>query len=97
MTYAITSLSREQADAAFLLKHLRGRWHIENRCFYVLDTALGDDASRTRTGHAAHVLTSIRLATLNLARRLHQSVTSLCQEHALKPHLLLNRLRIFNN
>ena len=97
VTYAITSLSREQADAAFLLKHLRGRWHIENRCFYVLDTTLGDDASRTRTGHAAHALTSIRLAALNLARRLHQSVGSLCREHALKPHLLLNRLRIFKN
>ena len=80
VTYAITSLSREQADAAFLLNHLRGRWQIENRCFYVLDTSLGDDASRT--GHAAHALTSIRLATLNLARRLRQTVGSLCREHA---------------
>lgn len=97
VTYAITSLSRDQADAAFLLKHLRGRWHIENRCFYVLDTSLGDDASRTRTGHAAHALTSIRLITLNLARRLRQTVDSLCREHALKPNLLLNRLRIFKN
>lgn len=97
VTYAITSLSRARADAAFLLKHLRGRWHIENRCFYVLDTSLGDDASRTRTGHAAHALTSIRLAALNLARKLRQTVASLCQEHALKPDLLLNRLRIFKN
>lgn len=97
VTYAITSLSRDQADAAFLLKHLRGRWHIENRCFYVLDTSLGDDASRTRTGHAAHVLTSIRLITINFARRLRQTVGSLCREHALKTNLLLNRLRIFKN
>lgn len=97
VTYAITSLSRERADAAFLLKHLRGRWHIENRCFYMLDTSLGDDASRTRTGHAPHALTSIRLAALNLARRLGQTVAALCREHALKPNLLLNRLRIFKN
>ena len=97
VTYAITSLSRERADAAFLLKHLRGRWHIENRCFYVLDTSLGDDASRTRTGRAAHALTSIRLAAINLARKLRQTVGSLCREHALKPNLLLNRLRIFKN
>ena len=97
VTYAITSLSRDQADAAFLLKHLRGRWHIENRCFYVLDTVLGDDASRTRAGHAAHALTCIRLSTLNLARRLGQTVGKLCREHALKTSLLLNRLRIFKN
>lgn len=96
-TYAITSLPRTKADAAFLLKHLRGRWHIENRCFYVLDTVLGDDASRSRTGHAARALNGIRLATLNLARRLTQSVGALCREHALKPNLLMNRLRILKN
>ena len=96
-TYAITSLPRAKADAAFLLKHLRGRWHIENRCFYVLDTVLGDDASRSRTGHVARALNGIRLATLNLARRLAQNVGSLCREHALKPNLLMNRLRIFKN
>lgn len=83
-TYAITRLPRAKADAAFLLKHLRGRWHIENRCFYVLDTVLGDDASRTRTGHAARALNGIRLTTLNLARRLTQTVGSLCREHALR-------------
>ncbi|MCX7420884.1 MAG: ISAs1 family transposase [Planctomycetia bacterium] len=96
-TYAITSLSRTRADAAFLLKHLGGRWQIENRCFYVLDTVLGDDASRSRTGNAGRALHGIRLATLNLARRLSQSVGSLCREHALKLNLLLNRLRIFKN
>ena len=96
-TYAMTSLPRARADAAFLLKHLRGRWHIENRCFYVLDTVLGDDASRIRTGHAARALNGIRLATLNLARRLAQTVGALCREHALKPNLLMNRLRIFEN
>ena len=55
-TYAIASLSRTKANAAFLLDHLCGRWHIENRGFHVLDVSLGDDASRARTGHAAHAL-----------------------------------------
>ena len=96
-TYAITSLPRTKANAAFLLNHLRGRWHIENRCFYVLDTVLGDDASRLRTGQAARALSIIRHATINLARRLTQSVGSLYQEHALKINLLLNRLRILRN
>ena len=103
-TYVIISLSRTKANAAFLLKHLRGRWHIENRCFYVLDTVmyvldtvLGDDASRSRTGHAARALNGIRIATLNLARRLAQTVGSLCRERALNPNLLMDRLRIFKN
>jgi len=96
-TYAITSLSRTTANAAFLLNQLRGRWHIENRGFHVLDVSLGDDANRTRTGHAARTLHAIRDMALNLARHFRQSTPNLCREHALKPNLLLNRLRIFKN
>jgi len=96
-TYAITSLPRTQANAAFLLDHLRGRWHIENRGFHVLDVSLGDDASRIRTGYAARVLHAIRSMAINLARRLNQSTPQLCRQHALKPNLLLSRLRIFKN
>lgn len=96
-TFAITSLSRAKADATLLLDHLRGRWHIENRGFHVLDVTLGDDTNRTRTGHAARALHAVRSMALNLARRLDQSTPNLCREHALKPHLLMNRLRIFKN
>ena len=96
-TYAIASLSRTKANAAFLLDHLRGRWHLENRGFHVLDVSLGDDASRTRTGHAARALHAFRNMTVNFARRLDQSTPNLCREHALKPNLLMNRLRIFKN
>ncbi len=85
-------------EQAFVIpRSRRGRWHIENRCFYVLDTVLGDDASRSRTSHAVVVLNDIRLATLNLACRLTQTVGSLCREHTLNPNLLMNRLRIFKN
>lgn len=96
-TYAITSLTRKAANAELLLDHSRGRWHIENRGFHVLDVSLGDDANRTRTGHAARALHAIRSMALNLACRLKQSNPNLCREHALKPNLLLNRLRIFKN
>ena len=94
-TYAITSLKRTTADAKFLLASARGRWGIENRCFYVLDVVLGEDACRVRTGSAGRNLSSARHGLLNLARRLGQSVGQLCREHAVKPHLLLQRLRIF--
>ena len=96
-TYAISSLPRTKADAAFLLDHLCGRWHIENRGFHVLDVSLGDDANRTRTGHAARALHAVRSMTINLARRLNQSIPNLCREHALKVDLLKNRLPIFKN
>ena len=96
-TYALTSLPRTKANAAFLLDQLRGRWHIENRGFHVLDVSLGDDANRTRTGHAARALHAIRNMAVNLARRLAKSTPDLCREHALKPNLLQNRLRIFKN
>ena len=94
VTYAVTSLSREQAGANQLLQWCRGRWHIENRCFYVLDNGLGEDASRVRTGRSGHALSCIRHMVLNLARRLGQTVGELCQEHAVKSRLLLQRLRI---
>jgi predicted transposase YbfD/YdcC len=96
-TYAITSLPRDRADAAFLLSGHRSRWLIENRAFHVLDVSLGDDASRTRTGSAARSLHAIRDMTLNLARHLGQSVPNLCRQHALKVDLLLNRLAIVKN
>jgi predicted transposase YbfD/YdcC len=95
-TYAITSLSREQADAAYLLRHLRGRWLIESR-FHVLDTELAEDHCRLRVGHAGHALSAVRHASLNLARKLQASVTTMCQEHAAKLPLLLHRLRIMKN
>jgi predicted transposase YbfD/YdcC len=97
VTYGITSASRRKADAGFLLQSSRSRWSIENRCFYVLDVTLGEDACRVRTGSAAQNLSRLRHALLNLARHLGQSVGSLCREHALKPHLLLQRLRILKN
>jgi len=94
VTYAITSLSRPKADAAYLLECLRGRWHIENRCFYVLDARLGEDASRVRTGQAAHALSALRHGLVNLARRLCRSVGELCEEHSVKSTTLLRRLHI---
>lgn len=95
-TFAITSLPREKADAAFLLKHLRGRWLIESR-FHILDTQLGEDHCRARTGDMAHGLSAIRHFAVNLAGIHHRSTTHMCQEHAAKTDVLLHRLRIMKN
>jgi predicted transposase YbfD/YdcC len=75
---------------------LRGRWLIESR-FHVLDTQLGEDHSRVRTGHAPSAISAIRRMTLNLAQKLQASTTTMCQEHAAKTPTLLQRLRIMKN
>ncbi|MFO0928352.1 MAG: ISAs1 family transposase [Gemmataceae bacterium] len=48
VVYGITSLGREQADAARLLGLVREHWGIENGCHYRRDVTLGEDASRVR-------------------------------------------------
>jgi hypothetical protein len=97
VVYAITSLPRERANAKTLLWLLRGRWHIENKAFHVLDVAFGEDASRIRTRSAPHVLAAIRAAALNILRKLGLPVTHTLREHAQRPDRLLARLARFNN
>ncbi|MEZ6123551.1 MAG: transposase [Planctomycetaceae bacterium] len=71
----------------------RGRWLIESR-FHVLDAHLREGHCRIRTGHAAHAVSSIRHAALNMARKLKCSATAICQEHAAHVSLLCQRLHI---
>ena len=55
--YYISSLP---ADARALLQAVRSHWGIENSLHWVLDMAFREDASRVRTGHAAHNLSLLR-------------------------------------
>ncbi len=64
--YYISSLP---ADARILLQAVRSHWGIENSLHWVLDMAFREDASRIRTGHAAHNLSLLRRMALNLLRR----------------------------
>lgn len=94
-SYAVTSLSRQQADAARLLGIWRGRWEIENRGFWVRDVVFGEDACRIRTGLAPYVLAVLRNFAITLLRALKiTNLTAALREHALKLQLLLHRLRI---
>jgi len=56
VVHAITSLSRERADAASLLNIARGHWGIENRLHHVRDRTCREDACRTRSGNAPQTL-----------------------------------------
>lgn len=64
--YGISSLSREEADAATILKRSRGHWEIENGLHHVRDVTMGEDACRVRTGSAPQSLAIIRNASLFL-------------------------------
>lgn len=66
--YAITSVSREQADAATLLGWWRGHWGIENRSHYVRDVTFDEDACRIRKGDAPQNLAALRNALISMFR-----------------------------
>lgn len=66
--FVITSLPPERADAAALLRLVRGHWEIENRLHWVRDVSLGEDGSRVRRGQAAQVLAALRNLALTLLR-----------------------------
>jgi predicted transposase YbfD/YdcC len=68
--YFISSLSRERATAAQLLKIARDHWGaVENGLHYVRDEALGEDRSTIFRGHAPQNLAALRNASLNWLRR----------------------------
>jgi predicted transposase YbfD/YdcC len=74
-TYAITSLSRSQADAHTLAALWRAHWSIDDRVHYVRDVAFREDAGHVHTGHAPHTLAALRNAILNCLR--HQGWRSI--------------------
>lgn len=66
--YAVTSVPRDQADAAQLLDWWRGHWGIENRSHYVRDVTLDEDACRIRKGDAPQNLAALRNAIISMLR-----------------------------
>lgn len=64
--YGITSLTRDEADAARLMALERAHWGIENGLHYVRDVTPGEDGCRVRTGSAPQVLAAPRNAAVHL-------------------------------
>jgi predicted transposase YbfD/YdcC len=69
MSYGVTSLAPERADAAVLEALWRGHWTIENRVHYVRDVSFGEDGGHAAAGSTAHALASVRNALLEMFRR----------------------------
>lgn len=68
LSYAITSLPPERADAARLLGIWRGHWGIENRLHWVRDVVFGEDQSQVRTGSAPQLMAALRNLVIGMLR-----------------------------
>jgi len=97
VSYAITSLDRQRANAADLLAFNRGHWGIENRLHWVRDVTFGEDGCRMKTGDGPQNLATIRNAGLTAMRLAgHKGIASTLRDFAAKPLELLKMLRRFN-
>lgn len=68
VSYAVTSLSRQRAQAEHLARWWRGQWTIENRAHYVRDETFREDRCQIHTGHAPQVLAALKNGLLNALR-----------------------------
>lgn len=66
--YGVTSLSREQADAARVLGLLRQHWTIENRQHWVRDVTFDEDRSQVRLPAVAHAMAWFRSVAISILR-----------------------------
>lgn len=86
VTYFITSLPPERADAAALLRLQRGHWGIENRLHRVRDVTFDEDRCTVRSGAAPQALAACRnLALALLRRRGLTTIAAALRTHASRP------------
>jgi hypothetical protein len=86
VTYAITSLAPNRADARTLLTHLRGHWGIENRTHWVRDVTFDEDRSQVRAGAVPQVMAAGRNLAIALLRRAgHPNIAAALRTYAGRP------------
>jgi predicted transposase YbfD/YdcC len=68
LSYALTSLTIEDARAVDLERLWRGHWTIENRKHYVRDVTMGEDRHQMHSAQAPQVLAALRNALIDLWR-----------------------------
>lgn len=69
VSYGISSLSEDVADAQRLLQICRAQWRIENGLHYRRDVSLHEDASKVRVGQAPQVLAALNNLVCGLCAR----------------------------
>jgi hypothetical protein len=94
VSYAVTSAPPGRADAAALLRDVRGHWGIENRSHWVRDVTFDEDRCQVRCGAAPEVFAVCRnLAIALLRRRGCPNVAAALRTHAARPHLAVTLVR----
>jgi len=87
VTFGITSLPPEHADATHMLSIIRDYWAIENRSHYVRDVTLGEDHAQIRSGAAPQAVAICRNLVLALIRRAGATnVAESLRTFAARPH-----------
>ncbi len=92
--YYISSLPK---DAAQTLKAVRSHWGVENALHWVLDMAMGEDASRIRKDHAPENMALLRRMAVTLLRQektLKRGVQGKQLKAAMNPSYLLRVLSV---
>jgi predicted transposase YbfD/YdcC len=92
-SYAITSLSPQQATPAQLLVAWKEHWHIENKLHWIRDVTFDEDRSTVRKGRIPQVMAALRNTAIGLLRVLEAtSIAGACRLFAARPHLALAAL-----
>jgi hypothetical protein len=87
VTYYVTSLPPERADAPRLLALIRGHWGIENRLHHVRDVTFDEDRSAVRSGAAPQAMAATRNLVLALLRRQgHANIAASLRTYASRPY-----------
>jgi len=85
LVYGITSLSPHQADAARLLRYMRGHWRIE-ATHRIRDVTFDEDRSQVRCGHIPQVMAALRNTAIALMRLAGETnIAAACLRHAAQP------------
>ena len=93
--YAITSLSRQQADAKKLIDLWRGHWAIENQLHWVRDTLWREDHCQIKNPTGGHNMAAFRNAAINLLRLAKvPNLAAAVRENAYRVDRLIARLGI---
>jgi hypothetical protein len=91
--FGMTSLPLSAGSTQELAALVRGHWTIENRCHYVRDVTLGEDASQVRVGSMPQVMAALRNMALGLIRLSGlMNVASARRLFAAQPRLALKLL-----
>lgn len=81
VTYGITSLTAQEADAKRLLRVVRRYWGIESGLHYRRDVTLHEDRSRVRQGRAPQMLAAINNVVLGLWARCRYTNAAEARRH----------------